>query len=165
MALRTNERAFDSLDGPCAAPFRGVRAVARLRRARTAACSSVFDRASAALLGIIADLGDWHQLDHHTAATIVLDERRTPVALMLQQHNDVRTYLHGAGWKLPPDHHTLVDVAIRSNELYPHAPERRQRLAVRILTPEAMRYLLGIHLFSSAAKNPSDFFSAIQLFT
>ena len=30
---------------------------------------------------------DWHQLDNFTAATIVLDEARTPLALMLQQHH------------------------------------------------------------------------------
>ena len=44
-------------------------------------------------LAVIADLDDWHQLDHYTAATVVLDPAKQPVAVMLQQHNLRRTYL------------------------------------------------------------------------
>ena len=36
-----------------------------------------------------------------------------------------------------------IDVAIRSNELYPHFPERRRRRAVRFLSPEATAFMMG----------------------
>lgn len=98
----------------------------------------------AGLLDLIADLDDWHQLDHYTAATLVLDSTQTPLALMLQQHNYTRTYLIGTDVMLDAQLRPLVDVAQRSNELYPHLPARRTRRAVRFLTPEAMRYLLGV---------------------
>ena len=38
-------------------------------------------------LGLVGDLDDWHQLDHYTAAFVVLDVEERPVALTLQQHN------------------------------------------------------------------------------
>jgi hypothetical protein len=47
----------------------------------------------AALLGLLGNLRDWHQLDHYTAVTVVLDAKKTPVAVMLQQHNYLRTHL------------------------------------------------------------------------
>ncbi len=96
----------------------------------------------AGLLALVADLNDWHQLDHYTAATLVLDAKSNPLALMLQQHNYTRTYLVGAEVLLDGQR-PVIDVALRSNELYPHHPTRTQRRAVRFLTPEAMRYLLG----------------------
>lgn len=97
----------------------------------------------AGLLDLIADLDDWHQLDHYTAATLVLDAAQTPLALMLQQHNYTRTYLIGTDVMLDAQQRPVVDIALRSNELYPYEPARTQRRAVRFLTPEAMRYLLG----------------------
>jgi hypothetical protein len=97
----------------------------------------------AGLLGVIADLDDWHQLDHYTAATLVLDSTQTPLALMLQQHNYTRTYIIGTDVSLDAQQRPVVDIAQRSNELYPHLPARTTRRAVRFLTPEAMRYLLG----------------------
>jgi hypothetical protein len=96
----------------------------------------------ALLVGLVGDLHDWHQLDHYTAVTLVLDEWRTPVAVMLQQHNYQHTYLIGEGVDLPADGRLLVDVAIRSNELYPHVPGRQVRRAVRFATPDGMAYLL-----------------------
>lgn len=97
----------------------------------------------ALLLSWIAPLDDWHQLDHYTAATVVLDQAQRPVALVLQQHNYTRTYVFGRDVTLPDDGRVCLDVAIRSNELYPHARQRTVRRAVRFLSPEAMRYLLG----------------------
>jgi hypothetical protein len=94
----------------------------------------------AALFG---DLDDWHQLDHYTAATLVFTAAGTPVALMLQQHNYVHTYLIGEGYALAEDGRAAVDVAIRSNELYPHAPGRREHRSVRFPDAASMRYLLG----------------------
>ncbi|MEO8390141.1 hypothetical protein [Polaromonas sp.] len=44
----------------------------------------------------------------------------------------------------PADNRASIDVAIRSNELYPHAAERRRHRAARFDTPEELRYLMGI---------------------
>ena len=92
---------------------------------------------------LAADPRDWHQLDHYTAATVVLNAGGKPVALMLQQHNYNRTYLFGEGVDLPADGRPLVDVAIRSNELYPHAQGRRMHRAVRFLEVASLRFMLG----------------------
>ena len=96
----------------------------------------------ASVLGVVADLTDWHQLDHYTAATIILDETRRPIAVALQQHNGRRTYLVGRDIPLPPDGRVVIDVAVRSNELYAHQPGRVVRRAVPMQTPDAMRYLV-----------------------
>ena len=96
-----------------------------------------------ASLALVADLNDWHQLDHYTAAFVVLDAAERPVALTLQQHNYLRTYLVGESVEPGPDGRFDIDVAIRSNELYPHVPERRRRRAVRFLTPEATAFMMG----------------------
>jgi hypothetical protein len=98
----------------------------------------------AALLGLVGDLGDWHQLDHYTAASVVLDAAQRPVALMLQQHNYHHSLAFGAAQRWPADERIGVDVAERSNELYPHAGERRRHRAVRFNSPDEMRYLMGI---------------------
>ncbi len=97
----------------------------------------------AALLGLVADLRDWHQLDHYTAVSVVLDADQIPVAVMMQQHNDVRTFLIGEGIELPADGRVRIDAAIRSNELYPHIPGRQRRRAVRFADRDAMAHLMG----------------------
>jgi hypothetical protein len=97
----------------------------------------------ASLVSWFADLNDWHQLDHYTAATIVLNESKRPVALMLQQHNYHHTYVFDCEFPFPQDGRVRVDIAIRSNELYPNSPERVRHRAVRFNSPAEMRYLLG----------------------
>ena len=94
-------------------------------------------------LGLVGDLDDWHQLDHYTAAFVVLDAGERPVALTLQQHNYLRTYLVGESVEPGRDNRFDIDVAIRSNELYPHVRERRRRRAVRFLNPEATAFMMG----------------------
>ena len=94
-------------------------------------------------LGLIANLGDWHQLDHYTAVSVLLDPELHPVAVVLQQHNYQRTYLFGERIDVAGDARVRVDAAWRSNELYPHLEARQRRRAVRFLTPAAMRYLMG----------------------
>lgn len=98
---------------------------------------------------LVADLDDWHQLDHYTAASIVLDEASKPVALMLQQHNGLRTHVFGEAvdgqrveW--PADGRVPIDVALRSNELYPHREGRHERRAVRFVDADALGYLIGL---------------------
>ncbi len=95
-------------------------------------------------LAIAGNLEDWHQLDHYTAATLVLDAAKQPVMLMLQQHNYTRTYLYGEALTRPEDGRSLVDVAIRSNELYPHESGRVSRRAVSFLDPKSFRYMIGL---------------------
>ena len=99
--------------------------------------------AAEATVGLFADLNDWHQLDHYTAAFVVLDAGERPIALTLQQHNYLRTYLVGESVRPGGDGRFDVDVAIRSNELYPHVPARRTRRAVRFLTPDATAFMMG----------------------
>jgi hypothetical protein len=98
------------------------------------------------ILSLYADLNDWHQLDHYTAVFLVLEgdghERRNLLAVMLQQHNNLRTYLIGESITLPPDDRVIIDVAIRSNELYPHIPGRTHHRAVAMPDPESMYFLL-----------------------
>jgi hypothetical protein len=101
----------------------------------------------AAPLALVADPNDWHQLDHYTAASIVFDEAARPVALMLQQHNGLRTHVFGEGhdeqridW--PADGRMEIDVAIRSNELYPHRSGRHERRAVRFVDADALAWLI-----------------------
>jgi hypothetical protein len=94
-------------------------------------------------LSLVASLDDWHQLDHYTAATLVLDGAQRPAALMMQQHNLVRTYLVGRDVELPADGRPLIDVAIRSNELYPHRPDRERRRAIPMPTIAGIRYLIS----------------------
>ena len=98
---------------------------------------------------LLADLDDWHQLDHYTAASIVLDESGAPIALMLQQHNGLRTHVFGetieaqrVEW--PADGRVPLDVALRSNELYPHRAGRHERRAVRFVDADALGYLIGL---------------------
>ena len=92
---------------------------------------------------LLADLGDWHQLDHYTAAFVVLDAAERPIALTLQQHNYLRTHLVGETVEPGRDGRFDIDIAIRSNELYPHVPERRSRRAVRFLSADATAFMMG----------------------
>ena len=96
------------------------------------------------LANLFGDLDDWHQLDHYTAVTLILDDSNTPVAMLLQQHNGQRTYLFGESYMLPPDGRPEVDVAIRSNEFYPHEMGRRRHKVVRFPGPDEMKYLIGL---------------------
>lgn len=94
-------------------------------------------------LGLVGDLVDWHQLDHYTAATVILDDSSKPIALMLQQHNYLRTYIIGEQFRFPEDGRPLIAVAHGSNELYPFSEGRRSHRAVPFLTPTNFRYMLG----------------------
>jgi len=64
------------------------------------------------------DPEDWHELDNYVAATIVLDEREAPVAVILAQHNHHRSFMVGRHIPLPEDQRLVFDIALRSNELY-----------------------------------------------
>ncbi|QDL53615.1 hypothetical protein [Rhodoferax aquaticus] len=100
-------------------------------------------------LQCMGDVDDWHQLDHYTAATVVLNESERPVALMLQQHNGVRTYVLGEGVngqsvQVASDGRLELDVAVRSNELYPHRTGRTIRRAVGFVSSQTLPYLMEL---------------------
>ena len=113
---------------------------------RTSGLSAGIPSWQEALLGLSGNLGDWHQLDHYTAVTLVMEGDghggRKPFAVMLQQHDNLRTYLVDKDITLPHDGRVVIDVAIRSNELYPHIPGRTRHRAVAMPDPKGMRYLL-----------------------
>lgn len=94
-------------------------------------------------LGLIGDLDDWHQLDHYTSVTVILDAARRPFAIMLQQHNYLQTYLVGERIDLPADGRPLIAVAEGSNELFPFVEGRTSHRAVPFLTPGNFRFMLG----------------------
>lgn len=95
------------------------------------------------ILSAVGDPEDWHQLDHYTSVSIVIDTHSlTPFAVMMQQHNNVRTYLVGEGISIPDDGRLEVDIAIRSNELYPHSEGRTRHRAVAMPDRNGLRYLI-----------------------
>jgi len=95
------------------------------------------------LADVIADADDWHQLDHYTAVTLALaGDGGPPVAMTLQQHNYMRTYVFGEDVALPADGRVEVDVALGSNELYPHDPAPRRHRAAAFMTPDTLPYLV-----------------------
>ena len=95
------------------------------------------------LIGLVAAPDDWHQLDHYTAVTVALGPDRRPAAVTFQQHNYLRTYIVGVDLDLPADGRVAVDVAVRSNELYPHRPGRVTRRAVSMMNGGSIAYLVN----------------------
>lgn len=95
-----------------------------------------------AVLDAVGNLDDWHQLDHYTSVTLALDEVLNPVAAMFQQHNYRQTRIVGTDFDWPADNRIKVDIAARSNELYPHKLGRTVRRAVGFLSPDTVDYLV-----------------------
>lgn len=98
----------------------------------------------AGLASLFASRKDWHQLDHYTAATIALDAERRPVALILQQHNYMRTYLIGSDVVMPADRRVRLVAAIDSNELYPYRNGTARRRAAGFLTRDSLAYIMKL---------------------
>jgi hypothetical protein len=101
-------------------------------------------------LSLFADLDDWHQLDHYTAVTLAFadDPARPPkpITATFQQHNYQRTYVlkdtsRAGHLSWPSDNRLAVDIAIRSNEFYPHRKERARRRAMSFMDPAGARYM------------------------
>ena len=96
------------------------------------------------------DVEDWHQLDHYVAVTLALDMAKTPpepVAAIFQQHNYQRSYRFGGAagagrldW--PEDGRLTVDVALRSNELYPAAEGETRRRAASFMGGSQAQWLV-----------------------
>ena len=83
------------------------------------------------------NLHDWHQLDHYVSVTVALLNNQA-VAMTLQQHNYYTTYFLD---KNNPN--ISVDIASRSNELYPHASERTKHPAVSFLTAKNIGFVVS----------------------
>ena len=97
------------------------------------------------LADLVGDSRDWHQLDHYTAATIALSEDDLrPFAVMLQQHNYIRTYIVGDDPAFPIDGAMKINAAMHSNELYPHRESRTARRAAGSISARTVGYLTGI---------------------
>ena len=88
-----------------------------------------------------ADANDWHQLDHYINVTLALDEEALergetiPLAVEFQHHNYTRTWRLGGAKGTADDGYLAwpasgrleVDIALRSNEAYPHIGNEPQR--------------------------------------
>jgi len=94
------------------------------------------------VLDLIGDTQDWHQLDHYTAATLVLNENQRPFALLLQQHNYQRTYLFGCDLEWPDDDRVAIVSAAGSNELYPYQRGENRQRSVPFMSEKGAHYLV-----------------------
>ena len=88
-------------------------------------------------LAIAGNLNDWHQLDHYVNVSVALLNEQA-VAMTLQQHNYHTTYM------LDPDAPDIsVDIAMRSNELYPHSENKVQHPAVSFLSSDNIEFIVS----------------------
>lgn len=94
------------------------------------------------VLDWIGSVKDWHQLDHYVLVTLALNRQSVPVAATMQQHNYQTTYIFGKDIHLPPDGRIKVDIALSSNEMYPHSKKRTEHRAVQFLNSESVYYLI-----------------------
>lgn len=88
-------------------------------------------------LSIAGNLDDWHQLDHYMCVTIAILNGEA-VAYTLQQHNYHTTYFI--------ENHTdpiAIDIALRSNELYPHSKDKIKHPAVSFTTADNIDFLVS----------------------
>jgi len=89
------------------------------------------------------DREDWHVLDNFVAAHVVLDAREKPIAVILAQHNDHRTYLLGPDIPFTTDGRPVFDIALRSNEVYPDSRSPQPALHRVIRWSLYLDYLLS----------------------
>jgi hypothetical protein len=94
---------------------------------------------------MVGSTTDWHQLDHYVGLSIALSNGK-PVAVMLQQHNYQTTWLLGDKasdntLNLPADNRLPVDVAMRSNELYPHTEVLKNHPGLSWVSEDSMEFL------------------------
>lgn len=94
------------------------------------------------VLDLVGSTHDWHQLDNYTAASLVLDSKRRPLALLLQQHNYERSYLFGCDIDWPKDNRFAIASAIGSNELYPYRSGRQRMRSVPFMSKKGVNYLI-----------------------
>ena len=105
-----------------------------------------------------ADANDWHQLDHYINVTLALDEEALergetiPLAVEFQHHNYTRTWRLGGAKGTADDGYLAwpasgrleVDIALRSNEAYPHIGNEPQRHpAASFLSEKVVAWFIG----------------------
>ena len=88
-------------------------------------------------LSIVGNLDDWHQLDHYVNVSVALLDSKA-VAMTLQQHNYQTTYLLDS-----QEPNIAVDIAMRSNELYPHSDKMQKHPAVQFLTKDNLEFMIN----------------------
>ena len=96
-------------------------------------------------MGIVGSNDDWHQLDHYVGLTVVLSEEK-PIAVTLQQHNYQTTWLitdknTENSLKLSVDQRVSVDVAMQSNELYPHSKTLKRHPGLSWVEEDSIEFL------------------------
>ena len=94
------------------------------------------------VLPIVGDANDWHQLDHYTAATVVLNGSNIPIALILQQHNHERSYVFCVDLPYPTNERIRLVSAKRSNELYPWHLGVKEHRVVQFMNSDTLPYLV-----------------------
>lgn len=114
-------------------------------------------------MGVVGDNEDWHQLDHYVGLTIVLHENK-PLAVLMQQHNYQTVWLldpdknavqatdpsspknplpkHAIEQSLglPSDGRIAVDIAMQSNEVYPHSAELTRHPGVSFVNADNIEF-------------------------
>ena len=92
-------------------------------------------------LTVGGNLNDWHQLDHYVAVTVAVLNGKA-VAATLQQHNYHTTYLLNRSDGKASETSFAIDVALRSNEVYPHKPDQTRHPAVSFLTDKNLEFVM-----------------------
>lgn len=109
-------------------------------------------------MGVVGDNKDWHQLDHYVGLTVVLRENK-PLAVLMQQHNYQTAWLldpsknnttssssktssnnQATTLPFPADGRIAVDVAIQSNELYPHHSEPTRHPGISFVDADTIEF-------------------------
>ena len=93
------------------------------------------------LAGLINGNRDWHQLDHYVAATLALRNGEL-IAVTLQQHNYLTTYRVPTDIAPDDSGRLRFDIAIGSNELYPHSSERTRHPTVSFITADNIEFVM-----------------------
>ena len=114
-------------------------------------------------MGVVGNNEDWHQLDHYVGLTVVLHEEQ-PLAVLMQQHNYQTVWMldpskddtqqadnhsptnplpkHALekSLLLPTDGRIAVDVAMQSNEIYPHLSELTRHPGVSFVNADNIEF-------------------------
>ena len=96
-------------------------------------------------MNVVGSTTDWHQLDHYVGLTIALSDDK-PIAVTLQQHNYQTTWLLAEKASedtliLPADSRVSVDVAMQSNELYPHTTALKNHPGLSWVSEDSIEFL------------------------
>jgi hypothetical protein len=91
-------------------------------------------------ISIVGDKLDWHQLDHYVGLTVALYNGK-PIAVSMQQHNGKTTYMVDKDMDWPSDDRVAADIAMQSNELYPHSAQETKHPGVSFITSKEIEFV------------------------